>query len=122
MFSIEYDEIARYLKTHAKILWIRATHTNHAKTFRPTLPTLPTSKFNPRYPRAHSPTLPTQPTLFSKLLFKQGSKIQRINYRQTSSLLIISKIHEKLICRQFSNNFKNILLKFESGFGEDFDR
>ena len=119
MFSIEYDEIARHLKTYAKILWIRATHTNYAKFFRPTLPTFSTPRFEPRYPRTHAPTLPTQLTLFCKLFFKQGSEIQRINYRRISTLLIVSKILEKLICRQFSDNFKNVILKFQQRFGED---
>lgn len=80
---------------------------------------------HPLYPRqnlnhaTHEPTLPMQPTLFSRFVFEQGSAMQRINYRQSSGLLIISEILEKFICRQFSNKFKNIFSKFECGFGED---
>ena len=45
-------------------------------------------------------------------VFKQGSRNQRENYRPISILPIISKIFEKLICRQLSNHFDNILSKF----------
>ena len=48
--------------------------------------------------------------------FKQGSRNQKDNYRPISILPIISKIFEKLICRQLSNHFDNILSKFQCGF------
>ena len=47
---------------------------------------------------------------------KQGSRNQQANCRPISILTIISKIFEKLICRQLSNHFDNILLKFQCGF------
>ena len=46
-------------------------------------------------------------------VFKQGSRNQEGNYRPISILPIISKIFEKLICRQLSNHFDNILSKFQ---------
>ena len=49
-------------------------------------------------------------------VFKQGSRNQKDNYRPISILPIISKIFEKLICRQLSNHFDNILSKFQCGF------
>ena len=49
-------------------------------------------------------------------VFKQGSRNQKDNYRSISLLPIISKIFEKLICRQLSNHFDNILSKFQCGF------
>ena len=49
-------------------------------------------------------------------VFKQGSRNQKENYRSISILPIISKIFEKLICRQLSNHFDNILSKFQCGF------
>ena len=48
--------------------------------------------------------------------FKQGSRNQKDNYRPISILPLISKIFEKLICSQLSNNFDNILSKFQCGF------
>ena len=50
------------------------------------------------------------------LVFKQGFRNQKDNYRPISILPIISKIFEKLICRQLSNHFDNILSKFQCGF------
>ena len=47
---------------------------------------------------------------------KQGSRNQKDNYRSISLLRVISKIFEKLICRQLSNHFDNILSKFQCGF------
>ena len=49
-------------------------------------------------------------------VFKQGSRNQKDNYRPVSILPIISKIFEKLICRQLSNHFDNILSEFQCGF------
>ena len=49
-------------------------------------------------------------------VFKQGSRNQKDNYRPIRILPIISKIFEKLICRQLSNHFDNILWKFQCGF------
>ena len=50
------------------------------------------------------------------LQFKQGSRNQKNNYRPISILLVISKIFEKLICRQLLNLFDNILSKYQCGF------
>ena len=49
-------------------------------------------------------------------VFKQGSRNQKDNYRSISILPIISKIFEKLICRQLSNHFDHNLSKFQCGF------
>ena len=49
-------------------------------------------------------------------VFKQGSKNRKDNYKPISILPIISKIFEKLFCRQLSNHFDNILSKFQCGF------
>ena len=48
--------------------------------------------------------------------FKQGSRNKKENYRPISILPLISKIFEKIICRQLSNHFDNILSKFQCGF------
>ena len=48
--------------------------------------------------------------------FKQGSRNKKENYRPISILPLISKIFEKIICRQLSNHFGNILSKFQCGF------
>ena len=53
-------------------------------------------------------------------VFKQGSRNQKDNYRPISILPIISKIFEKLICRQLSNHFDKILSKFQCGFRKDY--
>ena len=45
--------------------------------------------------------------------FKQGSRNKKENYRPISILPLISKIFEKIICRQLSNRFNNILLNFD---------
>ena len=47
--------------------------------------------------------------------FKQGSKTQKDNYKPISILPVISKIFEKLICRQLSNLFDNIFSQFQCG-------
>ena len=39
--------------------------------------------------------------------FKQGSRNLKSNYRPISILHIISKIFEKLMCKQFPNHFDN---------------
>ena len=49
-------------------------------------------------------------------VFKQHSRNQKENYRPISILPIISKIFEKLTCRQLLNHFDNILSKFQCGF------
>ena len=54
------------------------------------------------------------------LVFKQGTRNLKDNYRSISILPIISKIFEKLICRQLSSHF-NIFSKFQCGFREDFN-
>ena len=48
--------------------------------------------------------------------FKQGSRNKKENYRPISILPLIPKIFEKIICRQLSNHFDNILSKFQCGF------
>ena len=53
-------------------------------------------------------------------VFKQGSRNQKDNYRPISILPFISKIFEKLICRQLSNHFDNILSTFQCGFRKDY--
>ena len=53
-------------------------------------------------------------------VFKKGNRNQKDNYRPISILPIISKIFEKLICRQLSNHFDNIFSKFQCGFRKGF--
>ena len=53
-------------------------------------------------------------------VFKKGNQNQKDNYRPISILPIISKIFEKLICRQLSNHFDNIFSKFQCGFRKGF--
>ena len=50
----------------------------------------------------------------------KGNRNQKDNYRPISILPIISKIFEKLICRQLSNHFDNIFSKFQCGFRKGF--
>ena len=52
-------------------------------------------------------------------VFKKGNQNQKDNYRPISILPIISKIFEKLICRQLSNHF-DIFSKFQCGFRKGF--
>ena len=49
-------------------------------------------------------------------VFKKGNRNQKDRYKPISILPIISKIFEKLICRQLSNHFDNIFSKFQCGF------
>ena len=49
-------------------------------------------------------------------VFKQDTGNPKDNYRPISILLVISKIFEKLICKQLSNHFNNIFSKFQCGF------
>ena len=51
------------------------------------------------------------PASFITPVLKQGPRYQKDNHRPISILPIISKIFEKLICRQISNPFENILSK-----------
>ena len=53
-------------------------------------------------------------------VFKNGDRNQKDNHRPISILPIISKIFEKLICRQLSNHFDNIFSKFQCGFRKGF--
>ena len=53
-------------------------------------------------------------------VFKQDSRNQKDTYRPISIIPITSKIFEKLICRQLSNHFDNILSKFQCGFTNDY--
>ena len=50
------------------------------------------------------------------LVFKQGSRNLKDNYRPISILAVASKVFEKLICKQPSNHFDNIFSKFQCGF------
>ena len=52
--------------------------------------------------------------------FKQGSRNLKDNYRPISILPIISKIFEKLMCKQLSNHFDNIFSKFQCDFRKGF--
>ena len=54
-------------------------------------------------------------------VFKQGTRNPKDNYRPISILLVISKIFEKLICKQLSNHFNNIYSKFQCGFRKGFN-
>ena len=52
-------------------------------------------------------------------IFKQSSRNQKKTYKQTARkgrIPFISKIFEKLICRQLSNHFDDILSKFQCSF------
>ena len=53
-------------------------------------------------------------------VFKKDNRNQKDNYRPIRILPIISKIIEKLICRQLSSHFDNIFSKFQSGFRKGF--
>ena len=53
-------------------------------------------------------------------VFKKDNRNQKDNYSPISILPIISKIIEKLICRQLSSHFDNIFSKFQSGFRKGF--
>ena len=52
--------------------------------------------------------------------FKQGSRNLKDNYRPISILLVVSKIFEKLMCKQLSTHFENIFSKFQCGFRKNF--
>ena len=54
------------------------------------------------------------------LAFTQLSRNVNYTYRPISILPMISKILEKLICKQFSNHFDNIFSKFQWGFWKGF--
>ena len=54
-------------------------------------------------------------------VFKQGSRNLKDNYRPISILPIISKLFEKLLCKQLSSFFDNIFLKFQCGFRKGFN-
>ena len=49
-------------------------------------------------------------------IFKKGSKNKKENFIQFSILQVLSKIFEKLMSKQLSTFFKNILSKFQCGF------
>ena len=52
--------------------------------------------------------------------FKQGSGNLQDNYRPISILPVVSKIFEKLMCKQLSTHFENIFSKFQCGFRKNF--
>ena len=54
-------------------------------------------------------------------VFKQGTRNLKDNYKPISVLPIISKIFEKLICRQLSNHFNNIFPKLKCRFRKGFN-
>ena len=49
-------------------------------------------------------------------VFKQGPRTSKNNYRPVSIVSAFSKIFERLLSRQLSEFFDNILSKFQSGF------
>ena len=49
-------------------------------------------------------------------VFKKGARTSKNNYRPVSILHVFSKIFERLLSRQLSEFFDNILSKFQSGF------
>ena len=49
-------------------------------------------------------------------ILKKGSKSKKENFRSVSILPVLSKIFEKLIGKQLSTFFENILSKFQCGF------
>ena len=51
--------------------------------------------------------------------FKQGSRNLKDNYRPTSNLPVVSKVFEKLMCKQLSNHF-DMFSKFKRGFRKNF--
>ena len=54
-------------------------------------------------------------------VFKEGIRNLKDNYSPISILPIISKIFEKLVCRQLSNHFNDIFSKFQCGFRKCFN-
>ena len=52
--------------------------------------------------------------------FKQGCRNLKDNYRPISILPVVSKIFEKLMCKQLSLHFENIFSKFQCGFRKNF--
>ena len=54
-------------------------------------------------------------------VFNQETRNLKDNYRPISILPIISKVFEKLICRQLSNDFNNTFSKFQCGFRKGFN-
>ena len=52
--------------------------------------------------------------------FKQGSRNRNDNYRPISILPVVSKIFEKLMCKQLSTHFENIFSKFQCGSRKNF--
>ena len=49
-------------------------------------------------------------------VFKKDARTSKNNYRPVSILLVFSKIFERLLSRQISEFFDNILSKFQCGF------
>ena len=49
-------------------------------------------------------------------VFKKGARTSKTNYRPVSILPVFSKIFERLLSRQLSEFFDNILSKFQYGF------
>ena len=54
------------------------------------------------------------------LAFKQGSRNLKDNYRPISILPVLSKVFEKLMCKQLSNHFDNTFSKFQCSFRKNF--
>ena len=55
-------------------------------------------------------------------IFKKGSKNKKENFKPVSILPVVSKIFEKLMSKQLSTFFENILLKFQCGFRKGYSR
>ena len=51
-----------------------------------------------------------------KAVFKKGTKSLKKNYRPISILPLVSKIFERIICKQLTTFFDNILSKYQCGF------
>ena len=53
-------------------------------------------------------------------VFKKAPRTSKINYRPVSILPVFSKIFERLLSRQLSEFFDNILPKFQCSFRKDY--
>ena len=51
-----------------------------------------------------------------KAVYKKGTKSLKKNYRPISILPLVSKIFERIICKQLTTFFDNILSKYQCGF------
>ena len=51
-----------------------------------------------------------------KLFARNGQKAFKENYRPISILHLVSRIFERIICKQLTTFFDNILSKYQCGF------